>query len=316
LRFYLRSEDRRNSDRNRRGCIRVIGDRPHRLGWPDDISLRSSTRRSSRTRSNLRLNLRGRAQLRGGAGRRSRAPRPGAWRRPSQRRVNWLSMTSMKWPVAAAQLLTVDNGPDPDSRHPAPAAKSQHQQTFCSGSPAYAELVFMDRLWPRLSARTILRMRSRIQFHTAGGPAGTVPRAEGSALPQREFVSALVPGADGAHSPPIAGLAPLGRTSFAVMGAWHGLGVGRGLCGRRPPVARTARCPIAIGAGGGSPFAALWDRHPLAPTDHRRERRRASLALGARLESVHAIPSGRLRGRCLCSAVPCLAMAWVAGDAG
>jgi undecaprenyl diphosphate synthase len=134
LRFYLRSEI---AELHRNGVrIRVIGDRD-RLA--DDI-VALIDEAETRTRSNLRINL-AVALSYGGRGEITRAAR----RLAQAVRAGELAADEINEAVFARQLLTVDM-PDPDLVIRTSGEK--RISNFLLWQSAYAELVFMDRLWP------------------------------------------------------------------------------------------------------------------------------------------------------------------------
>ncbi len=134
LRFYLRSEI---AELDRNGVrIRVIGDRD-RLA--DDI-VALIDEAETRTRNNVRLNLAvalsygGRAEIARAARRLAQAVEAGE-----------LAVDEINEAVFARRLLTVDM-PDPDLVIRTSGEK--RISNFLLWQSAYAELVFMDRLWP------------------------------------------------------------------------------------------------------------------------------------------------------------------------
>jgi len=134
LRFYLRSEI---AELHRNGVrIRVIGDRD-RLA--DDI-VALIDEAETRTRNNVRLNLAvalsygGRAEIARAARRLAQAVELGE-----------LAIDDIDEAAFARQLLTVDM-PDPDLVIRTSGEK--RISNFLLWQSAYAELVFMDRLWP------------------------------------------------------------------------------------------------------------------------------------------------------------------------
>jgi undecaprenyl diphosphate synthase len=134
LRFYLRSEI---AELDRNGVrIRVIGDRDRLAG--DIVALIDEA--ESRTRNNVRINLAvalsygGRAEIARAARRLAQAVKAGE-----------LAADEINEAVFARQLLTVDM-PDPDLVIRTSGEK--RISNFLLWQSAYAELVFMDRLWP------------------------------------------------------------------------------------------------------------------------------------------------------------------------
>jgi undecaprenyl diphosphate synthase len=134
LRFYLRSEI---AELHRNGVrIRVIGDRD-RLA--DDI-VALIDEAETRTRSNVRLDLAvalsygGRAEIARAARRLAQAVEAGE-----------LAADDIDEAALARQLLTVDM-PDPDLVIRTSGEK--RISNFLLWQSAYAELVFVDRLWP------------------------------------------------------------------------------------------------------------------------------------------------------------------------
>jgi undecaprenyl diphosphate synthase len=134
LRFYLRSEI---GDMDRNGVrIRVIGER-QRLA-PDIVALIEDA--EQRTRANTRLNLTvalsygGRAELALAARRIAAAVRDGR-----------LRLEDVDEACVARHLLTVDL-PDPDLV--IRTSGEMRISNFLLWQSAYAELVFLDRLWP------------------------------------------------------------------------------------------------------------------------------------------------------------------------
>jgi undecaprenyl diphosphate synthase len=134
LRFYLRSEI---AELHRNGVrIRVIGDRD-RLA--DDIVVLIDEA-ETRTRDNVRLNL-AVALSYGGRAEIARAAR----RLAHAVEVGELAVGDIDEDAFARQLLTVDM-PDPDLVIRTSGEK--RISNFLLWQSAYAELVFMDRLWP------------------------------------------------------------------------------------------------------------------------------------------------------------------------
>ena len=134
LRFYLRSEI---AELHRNGVrIRVIGDRD-RLA--DDI-VALIDEAETRTRDNARLNL-AVALSYGGRAEIARAARRLAQAVEARR----LAADDIDETAFAHQLLTVDM-PDPDLVIRTSGEK--RISNFLLWQSAYAELVFMDRLWP------------------------------------------------------------------------------------------------------------------------------------------------------------------------
>ncbi len=134
LRFYLRSEI---AELDRNGVrIRVIGDRD-RLA-DDIVSLIDEA--ETRTRGNMRLNLAvalsygGRSEITRAARRLARAAIAGE-----------LVVDQIDETTFARELLTLDM-PDPDLVIRTSGEK--RISNFLLWQSAYAELVFMDRLWP------------------------------------------------------------------------------------------------------------------------------------------------------------------------
>ena len=134
LRFYLRSEI---AELDRNGVrIRVIGDRD-RLA-DDIVSLIDEA--ETRTRGNMRLNLAvalsygGRSEITRAARRLARAAIAGE-----------LAVEEIDETAFARELLTLDM-PDPDLVIRTSGEK--RISNFLLWQSAYAELVFMDRLWP------------------------------------------------------------------------------------------------------------------------------------------------------------------------
>jgi len=134
LRFYLRSEI---AELDRNGVrIRVIGDRD-RLA-DDIVSLIDEA--ETRTRGNMRLNLAvalsygGRSEITRAARRLARAAITGE-----------LAVDQIDETAFARELLTLDM-PDPDLVIRTSGEK--RISNFLLWQSAYAELVFMDRLWP------------------------------------------------------------------------------------------------------------------------------------------------------------------------
>jgi undecaprenyl diphosphate synthase len=134
LRFYLRSEI---AELHRNGVrIRVVGDRD-RLA-DDIVALIDDA--ETRTRNNRRLNLAvalsygGRAEIARAARRLAQAVEAGE-----------LAADDIDEATFARQLLTVDM-PDPDLVIRTSGEK--RISNFLLWQSAYAELVFMDRLWP------------------------------------------------------------------------------------------------------------------------------------------------------------------------
>ncbi len=134
LRFYLRSEI---AELDRNGVrIRVIGDRD-RLA-DDIVTLIDDA--ETRTRANVRLNLAvalsygGRSEITRAARRLARAAMAGE-----------LAVDDIDEVAFARELLTVDM-PDPDLVIRTSGEK--RISNFLLWQSAYAELVFMDRLWP------------------------------------------------------------------------------------------------------------------------------------------------------------------------
>ena len=134
LRFYLRSEI---AELDRNGVrIRVIGDRD-RLA-DDIVSLIDEA--ETRTRGNMRLNLAvalsygGRSEITRAARRLARAAIAGE-----------LAVDQIDETTFARELLTLDM-PDPDLVIRTSGEK--RISNFLLWQSAYAELVFMDRLWP------------------------------------------------------------------------------------------------------------------------------------------------------------------------
>ncbi len=134
LRFYLRSEI---AELDRNGVrIRVIGDRD-RLA-DDIVTLIDDA--ETRTRANVRLNLAvalsygGRNEITRAARRLARAAMTGE-----------LAVDDIDEAAFARELLTVDM-PDPDLVIRTSGEK--RISNFLLWQSAYAELVFMDRLWP------------------------------------------------------------------------------------------------------------------------------------------------------------------------
>ncbi len=134
LRFYLRSEI---AELDRNGVrIRVIGDRDR---LPDDIVALIDDAETS-TRANVRLNLAvalsygGRSEITRAARRLARAAIAGE-----------LAVDDIDEVAFARELLTVDM-PDPDLVIRTSGEK--RISNFLLWQSAYAELVFMDRLWP------------------------------------------------------------------------------------------------------------------------------------------------------------------------
>jgi undecaprenyl diphosphate synthase len=134
LRFYLRSEI---AELDRNGVrIRVIGDRD-RLA-DDIVTLIDDA--ETRTRGNVRLNLAvalsygGRSEITRAASRLARAAIAGE-----------LAVDDIDEVAFARELLTVDM-PDPDLVIRTSGEK--RISNFLLWQSAYAELVFMDRLWP------------------------------------------------------------------------------------------------------------------------------------------------------------------------
>ena len=137
LRFYLRSEI---AELDRNGVrIRVIGDRD-RLA-DDIVTLIDDA--ETRTRGNVRLNLAvalsygGRSEITRAASRLARAAIAGE-----------LAVDDIDEVAFARELLTVDM-PDPDLVIRTSGEK--RISNFLLWQSAYAELVFMDRLWPDFS---------------------------------------------------------------------------------------------------------------------------------------------------------------------
>ena len=134
LRFYLRSEI---AELHRNGVrIRVIGDRD-RLA--DDI-VALINEAETRTRDNVRLNL-AVALSYGGRAEITRAAR----RLAHAVEIGELAVGDIDEDSFARQLLTVDM-PDPDLVIRTSGEK--RISNFLLWQSAYAELVFMDRLWP------------------------------------------------------------------------------------------------------------------------------------------------------------------------
>jgi len=134
LRFYLRSEI---AELDRNGVrIRVIGDRD-RLA-DDIVTLIDDA--ETRTRGNVRLNL-AVALSYGGRGEIARAAR----RLARAVQAGELTVDDIDEAAFGRQLLTVDM-PDPDLVIRTSGEK--RISNFLLWQSAYAELVFMDRLWP------------------------------------------------------------------------------------------------------------------------------------------------------------------------
>jgi len=134
LRFYLRSEI---AELHRNGVrIRVIGDRD-RLA-DDIVALIDDA--EARTRGNVRLNL-AVALSYGGRGEIARAAR----RLARAVQAGELAVDDIDETAFGRQLLTVDM-PDPDLVIRTSGEK--RVSNFLLWQSAYAELVFMDRLWP------------------------------------------------------------------------------------------------------------------------------------------------------------------------
>jgi undecaprenyl diphosphate synthase len=134
LRFYLRSEI---AELDRNGVrIRVIGDRARLAS--DIVKLIDEA--ESRTRGNARLNLTvalsygGRSEITLAARRLAQAVRAGE-----------LSIEDIDEDAFARRLLTVDI-PDPDLLIRTSGEK--RISNFLLWQSAYAELIFLDRLWP------------------------------------------------------------------------------------------------------------------------------------------------------------------------
>ncbi len=134
LRFYLRSEI---AELDRNGVrIRVIGDRARLAS--DIVKLIDEA--ESRTRGNARLNLTvalsygGRSEITLAARRLAQAVRAGE-----------LSIEDIDEDAFARRLLTVDI-PDPDLLIRTSGEK--RVSNFLLWQSAYAELIFLDRLWP------------------------------------------------------------------------------------------------------------------------------------------------------------------------
>ena len=134
LRFYLRSE---TAELDRNGVrIRVIGDRTR---LPDDIVTLIDDA-EGRTRRNVRLNLTvalsygGRSEIALAARRLAQAVRAGE-----------LAVEDVDEAAFARRLLTVDI-PDPDVVIRTSGEK--RISNFLLWQSAYAELIFLDRLWP------------------------------------------------------------------------------------------------------------------------------------------------------------------------
>jgi undecaprenyl diphosphate synthase len=134
LRFYLRSE---TAELDRNGVrIRVIGDRTR---LPDDIVTLIDDA-ELRTRHNARLNLTvalsygGRSEIALAARRLAQAVRAGE-----------LAVEDVDEAAFARRLLTVDI-PDPDVVIRTSGEK--RISNFLLWQSAYAELIFLDRLWP------------------------------------------------------------------------------------------------------------------------------------------------------------------------
>jgi undecaprenyl diphosphate synthase len=134
LRFYLRSEI---AELDRNGVrIRVIGDRARLAS--DIVKLIDEA--ESRTRGNARLNLTvalsygGRSEIALAARRLAQAVRAGE-----------LSIEDIDEDAFARRLLTVDI-PDPDLLIRTSGEK--RISNFLLWQSAYAELIFLDRLWP------------------------------------------------------------------------------------------------------------------------------------------------------------------------
>jgi undecaprenyl diphosphate synthase len=134
LRFYLRSE---TAELDRNGVrIRVIGDRTR---LPDDIVTLIGDA-ELRTRHNARLNLTvalsygGRSEIALAARRLAQAVRAGE-----------LTVEDVDEAAFARRLLTVDI-PDPDVVIRTSGEK--RISNFLLWQSAYAELIFLDRLWP------------------------------------------------------------------------------------------------------------------------------------------------------------------------
>ncbi|MGE0120693.1 MAG: isoprenyl transferase [Dongiaceae bacterium] len=134
LRFYLRSEI---AELDRNGVrIRVIGDRARLAG--DIVKLIDEA--ESRTRGNARLNLTvalsygGRSEITLAARRLAQAVRAGE-----------LAAEDIDEDAFARRLLTVDI-PDPDLVIRTSGEK--RISNFLLWQSAYAELIFLDRLWP------------------------------------------------------------------------------------------------------------------------------------------------------------------------
>ena len=134
LRFYLRSEI---AELDRNGVrIRVIGDRD-RLA-DDIVTLIDDA--ETRTRGNVRLNL-AVALSSGGRGEIARAAR----RLARAVQAGELAVDDIDEAAFGRELLTVDM-PDPDLVIRTSGEK--RISNFLLWQSAYAELVFMDRLWP------------------------------------------------------------------------------------------------------------------------------------------------------------------------
>jgi undecaprenyl diphosphate synthase len=134
LRFYLRSEI---AELDRNGVrIRVIGDRDRLAG--DIVTLIDDA--ETRTRANVRLNL-AVALSYGGRSEITRAAR----RLAGAAIAGELAVDDIDEAAFARELLTVDM-PDPDLVIRTSGEK--RISNFLLWQSAYAELVFMDRLWP------------------------------------------------------------------------------------------------------------------------------------------------------------------------